>query len=89
MAEKSWEAATRALTESEALLLIRIAANESGETQHQRKKISWQLLVAEHATQHGIVYQTNRTTINQKRVLVELSLKAPNRYLAIPTPKKA
>lgn len=72
-----------------ALLLIRIAENESGESWHQLKRIFRPLLVAEHQTQHGVISQTNKLTANQKRVLDGLNLKAPKRYLAIPTPKRA
>lgn len=72
-----------------ALLLIRIAENESGESWHNLKKIFRPLLVAEHQTQHGIISQTNKLTPEQKRVLDGLNLKAPKRYPAIPTPKKA
>ncbi|MFA5552512.1 MAG: IS1634 family transposase [Trueperaceae bacterium] len=71
-----------------ALLLIRIAENESGESWHQLKKVLRPLLVAEHQTQHGVISQTNKLTAEQKRVLDGLNLKAPKRYLAIPTPKK-
>lgn len=71
-----------------ALLLIRIAENESGESWHQLKKIFRPLLVAEHQTQHGTISQTNKLTESQKRVLDGLNLKAPKRYLAIPTPRR-
>ncbi len=70
-----------------ALLLIRIAENESGESWHQLKRIFRPLLVADHATQHGVISQTNKLTAEQKRVLDGLNLKAPKRYLAIPTPR--
>jgi len=72
-----------------ALLLIRIAENESGETWHQLKRIFRPLLVAEHATQHGNIAQTNKLTSDQKRVLDAVNIKPPKRYLEIPTPKKA
>jgi len=72
-----------------ALLLIRIAENESGETWHQLKRIFRPLLVAEHATEQGVISQTNKLTVDQKRVLDGLNLKAPKRYLAIPTPRTA
>lgn len=72
-----------------ALLLIRIAENESGESWHNLKKVFQPLLVAEHQTQQGIISQTNKLTEVQKLVLDGLNLKAPKRYLAIPTPKQA
>ncbi|HRN18041.1 MAG TPA: transposase [Trueperaceae bacterium] len=71
-----------------ALLLIRIAESESGESWHQLKKLFRPLLVAEHATQHGVISQTNKLTIEQKRVLDRLDLKTPKHYLEISTPKK-
>ena len=72
-----------------ALLLIRIAENESGESWHQLKKVFRPLLIAEHQTQHGIISQTNKLTNEQKSVLDGLNLKAPKRYLRVPTPQKA
>jgi len=70
-----------------ALLLIRIAENETGESWQQLKRILRPLLVADYQTQHGIISQTNKVTSEQKRVLDALQLKAPKRYLAMPTPK--
>lgn len=72
-----------------ALLLIRIAENESGETWHQLKKVFRPLLVGFHATQHGNIAQTNKLASEQKRVLDAVNIKPPKRYLEIPTPKKA
>ena len=74
---------------SPVLLLIRIAENESGVTWHQLKRIFRPLLVAEHATEQGVISQTNKLTVDQERVLGGLNLKAPKRYLAIPTPRTA
>ena len=71
-----------------ALLLIRIAENESGETWHQLKKIFRPLSVGFHQSRHGAIVQTNPLTGDQKRVLKALALKQPKRYLEIPTPKK-
>ena len=71
-----------------ALLLIRMAENESGESWHQLKQVFRPLLVAEHQTQHGVISQTNTVTAEQKRVLDGLNLKAPKRYLAIPTSRR-
>lgn len=72
-----------------ALLLIRIAETESGESWHQLKRVFRPLLVAEHKTPHDNISQTNKLTVDQKRVLDGLNLKAPKRYLEIPTPKRA
>jgi len=70
-----------------ALLLIRIAESESGETWHNLKKVFRPLLVANHQTQHGTISQTNKLTDEQKRVLDALQVKPPKRYLALPAPK--
>lgn len=70
-----------------ALLLIRIAENESDESWHQIRKTFRQLLVASHQTHHGIISQTNKLKPEQKRVLDALQLKPPKRYPAVPTPR--
>ena len=72
-----------------ALLLIRITENETGHTWHQLKDILRPLSVAYHQTELGRIAQTNRPTKAQKRVLDALKLKAPQRFLEIPTPEKA
>ena len=72
-----------------ALLLIRIAENESGETWHQLKQVFRPLLVGYHATQHGNIAQTNKLTSEQKRVLDAVNVKPPKRYLEVPSPQKA
>ncbi|MBA4170820.1 MAG: IS1634 family transposase [Chloroflexi bacterium] len=70
-----------------ALLLIRVIENESGSTWHQIKKAFRPLLVAQHATQMGIVSETNPLTSEQKRVLDALRVKPPQRYPNVPTIK--
>src|SRR5690625_3509372 len=70
-----------------ALLLIRIAESESGESWHQIKKNFHQLFVGFHDTPAGRVTQTNKLTNEQKRVLDALKLKPPKRYLEVPIPK--
>jgi hypothetical protein len=69
-----------------ALLLIRIAENESGETWHQIKKNFRPLLVGFHSTRHGLISETSPVKAEQKRVLDALSIKPPRRYLELPTP---
>ena len=71
-----------------ALLLIRIAENETGRTWHQLKQDMGPLMVARHQTQHGVISQTNRLTTEQKSVLDALYVKAPKRYLDVPRPAK-
>src|SRR5690554_163696 len=70
-----------------ALLMIRIAENESGQSWHQLKKSFHQLFVGFHDTPHGRISQTNKLTTEQKTVLNALKLKPPKRYLEVPTPK--
>lgn len=72
-----------------ALLLIRIAENESGETWHQLKQVFRPLLVGYHATQHGHIAQTTKLTSEQKRVLDAVNVKPPKRYREVPSPQKA
>lgn len=72
-----------------ALLLTRIAEIETDGSWYQLKKIFRPLLVANHATPHGVISQTNKLTPGQKRVLEGLNRKALKCYLAIPTPEKA
>jgi transposase len=68
-----------------ALLLIRVIENESGSTWHQIKKTFRPLLLAQHATNAGIVSETNPLTSEQKRVLDALRVKPPQRYPSVPT----
>ena len=72
-----------------ALLLIRVAENETGETWHNLRKQFKSYQVAYHATPHGEVVQTNPIKPEQKRVLDALDIKPPKRYLHSPTPQKA
>ena len=69
-----------------ALLLIRVIENDSGQTWHQLKKLFRPLMVAQHATKHGTVSETNPVTTEQKRVLDALRVKPPARFPDVPTP---
>ena len=69
-----------------ALLLIRVIENDSDQTWHQLKRIFRPLMVAQHATKHGIVSETNAVTSEQKRVLDALRVKPPARFPDVPTP---
>lgn len=70
-----------------ALLLIRIAENETGQSWHHIKKSFHQLFASFHSTPAGRITQTNKLTSEQKRVLDALKLKPPKSYLEVPTPK--
>ncbi len=71
-----------------ALLLIRMAENQTGETWHQLKQTLWPLMVGRHQTQYGVISQTNKPTTEQKSVLNALNLKSPKRYIEVPRPTK-
>jgi transposase len=68
-----------------ALLLIRVIENDSRHTWHQLKKLFRPLMVAQHATKHGIVCETNAVTSEQKSVLDALRVKPPARFPNVPT----
>jgi hypothetical protein len=62
-----------------------VIENDSQQTWHQLKKLFRPLMVAKHATKHGIVSETNPLTSEQKRVLDALRIKPPARFPAVPT----
>jgi transposase len=68
-----------------ALLLIRVIENDSGQTWFQLKKLFRPLMVAQHATKHGLVSETNALTSEQKSVLDALRVKPPARFPDVPT----
>jgi hypothetical protein len=72
-----------------ALLLIRLIETRTGQTWHQVLKIMRPLSVAIQQSPYGLVLQTNRVTSEQKSVLDALEVKAPKRFLQLPTPSKA
>nr|WP_198409722.1 IS1634 family transposase [Limnochorda pilosa] len=72
-----------------ALLVIRVAENETQCTWYQMKRILSTLELGIHQTRHGELCQTNRVTEEQKALFQALHIKPPARYLAIPTPRSA
>lgn len=70
-----------------ALLLIRVAENETRQTWRQLRQTLAPLQVAIHRTPSGEVRQTNPTTAGQKGVFDTLSIKPPPRYYALPKPR--
>ena len=68
-----------------ALLLIRVIENDSGATWHRLTKLFRPLMVAQHATKHGIVSETYAVTSEQKRVLDALRVRPPARFPDAPT----
>lgn len=67
-----------------AMLLIRVAENETGQTWHQLQRRLQRLEVGIHRTRSGEVWQTNPATNELKELFDSLDLKLPSRYLAIP-----
>ena len=72
-----------------ALLLIRIAETETGDSWHQIKKNFRQLTVGFLATMNGELAQLNKVTPEQKRVLNALKLKPPSRNVSMKLPGTA
>ena len=66
-----------------ALLLIRAIENDSAHTWNQLKRNLRPMLLEQHATQHGIVSETNAVTSEQKRALDALRVKPPARFLDV------
>ncbi|MFH1609030.1 MAG: IS1634 family transposase [Candidatus Bipolaricaulota bacterium] len=67
-----------------AVLLIRVAENETGQTWHRMQQQLERLEVGIHHTRSGEVWQTNRPTEELEGLFQTLDLKLPPRYLAIP-----
>ena len=67
-----------------AMLLIRLAENETGQTWHQLQRSLRRLEVGIHRTRSGDVWQTNRATPELAELFASLDLKLPPRYLALP-----
>lgn len=68
-----------------AMLLIRLAENETGQTWYQMRQHLRRLEVGIHQTRSGEVWQSNRATEELEGLFQTLGLKLPPRYLAIPT----
>ena len=67
-----------------ALLIIRMAENETRKTWYQIKQILSTLTVGIHRTKDGEVWQTNPTKKEQKSLFKAVKLTPPPRYLKIP-----
>jgi len=70
-----------------AMLLIRVAENETGQTWFQMKKSLATLQVGIHRTRNGEVWQTSPTSAEVKALFEALKLKAPAKYLQMPSVK--
>jgi hypothetical protein len=69
------------------MLLIRVIENDSHQTWHQLKKLFRPLMVAQHATKHEVVSETNPVTTEQKSVPDALRVRPPGRFPDVLTPK--
>jgi len=70
-----------------AMLLIRVAENESGRTWFQIKKDLDKLQVGIHRTRAGEVWQSNNPSDRLKELFEALKLRLPPRILSLPTPR--
>ncbi|MCL6613928.1 MAG: transposase, partial [Firmicutes bacterium] len=66
-----------------AMLLIRVAENETGLTWRKMKKELATLQVAVHRTASGEVWQTNGLRSEAKSILERLKIKLPPRFYAL------
>jgi len=71
-----------------ALLLIRVAENETGQTWRQLKEILGPLQVGIHRMRSREVWQTTSPTAEQKSVFGTLDVAPPPRYYSLPKPKR-
>ena len=72
-----------------ALLLIRVAENETQETWRHLSSTLSNLKAGIHRTQSGEVWQSTPVTDEQKRIFTALQVDPPPRYLSIALPKSA
>jgi len=71
-----------------ALLLIRVAENEAGQTWHQLKGALQTLKVGILRARPGEVWQTSPSTAEHKAIFASLNLQPPPRYYSLPKPKR-
>ena len=70
-----------------ALLLIRVAENETNQTWRQLSSTLSKLKVGIHRTQSGEVWQSTPVTDEQKKVFATLQVEPPPRYLSVAVAK--
>ncbi|WP_324668873.1 IS1634 family transposase [Geochorda subterranea] len=71
-----------------ALLMIRVAENETGQTWRQMRDLVAPIDVGRHATAHGEVWQVRPLTEEQKALFQALKVDRPPHYLKIVTPTR-
>ena len=72
-----------------ALLLVRVAENETKQTWRAIRAELSRLHVGIHQTDHGEIWQTARPTKDQEALYTAAGLKPPSKILAMPAPRKA
>ena len=72
-----------------ALLLVRVAENETKQTWRTLRSELGRLMVGIHQSEHGEIWQVGRPTPDQETFYQAVKLKVPPRNLAIPAPRKA
>lgn len=70
-----------------AMLLVRVAENESGRTWFQIRKALDKLQVGTHRTRAGEVLQANNPNDELKELFEILELRVPPRILSLPIPR--
>jgi transposase len=70
-----------------AMLLIRIAENETGQTWFQMKKALATMQMGIHQMREGEMWERNPVSAKAKEIFTKLQVKIPPRYLKLPTPK--
>jgi hypothetical protein len=70
-----------------AMLLIRVAENEAGQTWFQMRKQFARLQLGNYRTPSGEVWETNNIRAEMREMLTKLKLQAPPRFMQFPIPK--
>lgn len=72
-----------------ALLLVRVAENETNQTWRTLRSELGRLMVGIHQTEHGEIWQTSRPTPDQQAAYKAVKVEPPPRNYAIPAPRAA
>ena len=71
-----------------AMLLIRVAENEAGQTWFQMKKQFASLQLGNYRTPSGEVWETSNIRAEMRDLLTKLKLQVPPRFMQFPTPQE-
>ena len=72
-----------------ALLLVRVAENETSKTWRALRSDLGRLMVGIHQSEHGEIWQTGKPSTEQQASYASVHLQAPPRNYAIPAPRAA